>query len=167
MQTITDERRGKILDTCRQISILLEEIQPGLVPWAVNTGAIDRRFMKELEKIKKQARKFPEEWIELTLAQLATGSVFGNPERIKEYLSLQGSSPGPSLSPDAVRFLESLQDRPAFFTAFGVEKAQGDDLFEVRDYSSNDVHLLLSMALSDTVRSRPESFLTLLFFNGL
>ena len=39
-------------------------------------------------------------------------------------------------------------------------------MFEIRDYATNDVCLLLSPALADSVKSRPESYLTLLFTNG-
>ncbi len=160
---MTDERRQELLETCRQTSILLDEIQADLVPWAVKAGKINSLFLTALGKIKEKVQKFPKGWSDLTLAQIAVGSVLRDPARIQDYLS----GPGHFHSTQAVRFLESLQDRPSFFTAFSAENAFGDDLFEIRDHSSNEVHLLLSSALGQIARRGMESFLTLLFSNGL
>jgi hypothetical protein len=150
------------MEKCRLTSILLQEIQPDLVPWAVKKGDLEQRFSEALSRIKEQARKFPKGWVPLTSGQLGACWAFQNPARIEEYLS----GTGRNLSSGAVRLLHQLEEHPAFFTAFRVEKALGDDLFEIDDYSSGEVHLLFSPALAQSITSKPMSYQTLLFSNG-
>jgi hypothetical protein len=159
---ISKENRRQLAEKCRQTSILLQEIQPDLVPWAVEKGNLEQRFIAALSKIKEQARKFPGGWVPLTSGQLGSCWAFSDPVRIEKYLAVSGRN----LSSAAVTLLHRLEEQPAFFTAFRVEKALGDDLFEIGDYSSRKVHLLFSPALAESVTRKPESCQTLLFSNG-
>jgi hypothetical protein len=163
MRSISGEKRTLVLEKCRQTSILLQEVQPALIPWAVEKGSLEQRFIDALSKIKEQARKFPGGWVPLTAGQLAACWAFRDPARIEEYHAGHGRS----LSSGAAALFHLLEEQPAFFTAFGVEKALGDDLFEIRDYSSGKSRMLFSPALGERVRNEAESYQTLLFSNGL
>jgi hypothetical protein len=163
MRSISVEKRTLVLEKCRQTSILLQEIQPALIPWAVEKGNLEQRFIVALSKIKEQAPKFPGGWVPMTAGQLAACWTLRDPPRVEEYLAGHGRS----LSSGAGALLHLLEEQPAFFTAFGVEKVLGDDLFEIRDYSSGKSRLLCSSALGESVMDKAESYQTLLFFNGL
>ena len=76
----------------------------------------------------------------MTAGQLAACWTLRDPPRVEEYLAGHGRS----LSSGAGALLHLLEEQPAFFTAFGVEKVLGDDLFEIRDYSSGKSRLLCS-----------------------
>ena len=159
---MTEETRRQVLETCRKTSILLDELQPTLIPWAMKDGTVLRLFESAVARTKKSGKKFPQIWIEMTATQVAAGSVLREPARIERYLG----SDGRQLTPEAAQFLRSLMEHPAFFTAFGVEEALGEDLFRIRDFSTNGTELLCSSAMGDLFKQKAPSYMTLLFSNG-
>jgi hypothetical protein len=159
---MTTELRRRVLETCRKTSLLLDEIQPTLIPWAAKDGTVRQLFEAAVARGKGPGQKFPREWIGMTAAQVAAGSVLRDPARIERYLG----SDGRELSAEAAQFLRSLVKNPAFFTAFGVEEAQGEDLFLIRNYSTNGTELLCSSSMGDLFKERAPSYMTLLFSNG-
>ncbi len=149
VRRIKGETRAQLLEKCRQASIVLDEVLETLIPWGVESERLDERLLAALDKIKDQVNKFPSNWIPMIMAQIGSGSGLRDGARIEAYRS----GPGRGLSADAARFLGAVQDEPAFFTAFAVEVDHGDDLFEVRDFSSDKVHLLYSPALGETAKN--------------
>lgn len=159
---MTEDTRIQILETCRKTSLILDETQPTLIPWAVKDGRLRQLFEAAVARMKESRQKFPREWIGMTAAQVAAGSVLRDPQRIGQYLA----SDGRELSPEAAQFLRSLMEHPAFFTAFSVEEALGEDLFQIRDFSTNGKTLLCSSAMGDLFKEKAPSYMSLLFSNG-
>jgi hypothetical protein len=155
------ETRMPIVETCRKTSLLLDEILPSLIPWALEDGAILRLFSSAVART-RVGEKFPKEWVQVTASQLAAGSVVRDPARIEAYLAAKCQG----LSPEAAQLLHALAEHPAFYTAFSAEEALGEDLFQIRDFSTDQTQVLSSPSMAELFKQGAPSQLSLLFSNG-
>jgi hypothetical protein len=53
---MTEETRRRVRETCRKTSILLDELQPTLIPWAVKDGTVLRLFEAAVARTKKSGQ---------------------------------------------------------------------------------------------------------------
>jgi hypothetical protein len=123
---------------------------------------VEKLLTEALRRTGEKAGHFSQEWIGQTADQIAAGIILRDPAQIGRFLG----SHGRELSGESARFLRQLMDRPAFFSAFSAKTLE-EDFFEILDYSSRTREVLCSSALGELYRQRAESYITLLFSNGV
>ncbi len=147
---------------CTETSERLEGIEQLVLPWAIDREKLAAPLENLLRRRQEIAERFPEQWLKVTVGQVAVGQVFAFPARTRRFLRTHGGD----LAAEESELVGRFERVPWFYCLFLVRGKRSRDLFTIENLDGGQERLLYSPAVTDLTRTGARLFLCLVFDNG-
>lgn len=156
------ENKNNVINTCRQISEILESLEKHIFLWDYHKEKQFKKFQSEFKKYSSILDELPDNWENMATGQYVLGKILGNPGILKKFFNQNREY----LSREEKETVRFFLENPWFYSVFSVINLLNDGFLEIRDIATQQPLLINSENITRMHREGIRMFLCLLFNNG-
>jgi hypothetical protein len=153
-----------VCDNNTRISKLL--VDEFLIYFIAQKERLEEKIIRQLNSYRKIIAKMPKEWVGILMSQLIAHRIFKKNGLAEEYLN----HPWVQMrNPKELEYLRFQIEHPWRFSYCSIQSNVAENFYEMKDVLSDEIFLLYSPGLADTIRDVggvPQLWFLLIGFNG-